>query len=504
MLIFRIGPVLWKVNDRWDGQIFKVSNLRTRLSNNYIATAPIPRCVILTSPAQGFWIFKLVAVFTLVFLSAYASHSLAAPSARTHLEENPPERVTLNVYDGEIKEIISALAIQRQLDIAMAPEVSGKISVHLHEVSLSQALKAITQAGGFHFRKSGEMYYVYKPKEGEALLDEETQIEIFRLEYAEVAKVQEILEALPGMRLVKIHEPSKTIIVEDTPANIEKVKKVLRFWDRQPKQVLIEAKILEITLTDDMRLGVDWEAVLGDGGLGTGGFSTGTLPTGGPVSPVPSSGSGIFGNLISGAGTSHQLTAALNALQGKTRIETISTPKILAIHGKRARVQVGGKQGYKVTTTNVGVATETIQFIDTGTILEITPYVDEHGNILLNVQPSINAARIEEGIPVVNSTVVSTWLMAESGETVFIGGLIQDNETDIDNGVPCLGSIPALGLLFGQRSRGIGKSELVVLITPQIIESQANRNNDAIEKTQRLEKELKDNWTQDGFLRLLE
>jgi type II secretory pathway component GspD/PulD (secretin) len=212
------------------------------------------------------------------------------------------------------------------------------------------------------------------------------------------------------------------------------------------------------------------------------------MPTEPGISPIPAAGEGFFGNIITSAGTRHQFTAALDALREETTINTISTPKILAIHGKPAKVQVGGQQGYEVTTISDGIATTSIEFIDTGTILEITPYIDDENNVLLKVQPSINTAELEEGIPVVRSTAVSTWLMAKNGETVFIGGLIQTAGTELRSGLPCLGNIPILGLLFGRSSQGTRKTELIVLITPQIVESGARKDQEVIRKTEEMQK----------------
>jgi type II secretory pathway component GspD/PulD (secretin) len=173
-------------------------------------------------------------------------------------------------------------------------------------------------------------------------------------------------------------------------------------------------------------------------------------------------------------------------------VNTLSTPKILAIHGKQAKVQVGGQQGYEVAVVSEGVIVPDVKFIDTGTILEITPYIDDKGNVLLNVKPEIKSAVIEEGIPVVNTTVVSTWLLAKNGETVFIGGLIQDTKTKARESIPCLGSIPGLGVLFGRTARGIGKSELIILITPQILDAELKRTDqEAIEKTKKIEEDFK-------------
>lgn len=399
----------------------------------------------------------------------------------------------LNFVDEDIQLVLSALAMERELNISTAHDVNGKISIHLYNVGLKEALEAITRAGGFSYSKKGDLYYVYKSEETEDPQAERVEMRIFELKYTSLNKVQEILDAFPGMRTIKIHEPSRTIIVEDTPENIAKIEKIISYWEKRPRQVIIEAKILEVELTDDMSFGVNWEQVLGDVKIGTGGFSSATLPTTQPVSPVPPTGTGVFGNILTSAGTSHQFASALDALQTKTKVNTLSTPKIVALHGETAKVQVGGQQGYKVTTVNNGVSTETVEFIDTGTMLEIIPNIDEEGNILLYVQPSINSARIEEdGIPVVRTTTVTTRLLLKNGETAFIGGLIQDTRIDSHDQIPVLGSIPVLGTLFRRKSKNIGKSELVVLITPKILEPESVLvKQEDIDKTERIEESFK-------------
>jgi type II secretory pathway component GspD/PulD (secretin) len=295
--------------------------------------------------------------------------------------------------------------------------------------------------------------------------------------------------------VIKVHEPSHTVIVEDTPENIKKIEAVIRFWDRMPRQVMIEAKILRVALTDEMSLGVNWDKILGDARIATGGFTTAVAATVEGVSPVPTTGVGLFANLITSAGSDKEFRAALDALHSLTNVNTLSTPKILAIHGRPAQVQVGGKQGYRVTTfTATGLASETIKFIDTGTILDITPYIDDDGNVLLNVKPSINSVEIDSRtqIPTVNTTTASTWLLAKSGETVLIAGLIEDTGIKNRNMVPCIGDIPGLGWLFRQTRRKLNKSELVVLITPQVVKSELRRQDqEAIERTRQVEEELK-------------
>jgi type II secretory pathway component GspD/PulD (secretin) len=425
----------------------------------------------MTKSVTAIWSLVLAMGIMISPVSAESPKSKAKPETPLSIQSTPDAMMSLNFFDVDIREVLSALALQREINVVAAPEVSGKISLHLFDVTLNQALEAVCSAGGFGYYKKNGMYFVSKPSDDEELKPGDFEIRIFTLQYAEIDKIQDILSAVPDIRMVKIHEPTRTIIVEDTVENIERIASIIRYWDNMPKQVMIEAKILEIRLTDDMSLGVEWDKILGDARVATSSFSnavnrTETNPV---VSPVPDVGSGIFGNYITGIGTSSQFAMALDALKTKTSVNGLSTPRVLSIHGKSARVQIGGQQGYRVTTVNDGVSQETIEFIDTGIVLDLTAYIDDKETILLKVEPSITSAELEEGIPVTNTALVNTSLLVKNGETVFIGGLIQDTKLKTTDAVPVLGSIPGLNVLFGRNSRGIDKTEIVVLITPQIV-----------------------------------
>jgi type IV pilus secretin PilQ/predicted competence protein len=427
--------------------------------------------------------------------SAGSQKSAGSPNPRREvvLHHQNNDLISVNFIDMDIRKAISAIAMEREINISTAAEVVGNISIHLYRVSLEEALTAITLAGGCRYKKLGDLYFVYKSQaENGNQPIEGLQVRIYKLKYVNVDKVQEILESIPGMRMIKIHQATNTVVVEDVPENIAKVERILRSWDAQPKQVVIEAKILEVELTDDMTLGVQWDKVLGDGRIGTR-FGRALLPETPGGSPVPQEGMGLFGGLITGVGTRHQFAMALDVLQEKTKVNILSTPRIMAIHGKPARVQVGGQQGYRVTTISNGLAVESIEFIDTGTILEITPHIVDGENILLDVQPSIDAARIEEGgLPVVKTTTVRTSLLAKNGQTIFIGGLIQESKSRLREQVPLFGDIPVVGALFGRTVRAVGKSELIILITPQIVDhNYVQLQQVDIQKTDALEDILK-------------
>lgn len=425
----------------------------------------------MTKSVTAIWSLFLAMGIIISPVSAESPKDRAKFERPLSIQSTSDDLMSLNFFDVDIREVLSALALQREINVVAAPEVSGRISLHLFDVTLNQALEAVCSAGGFGYYNKNGMYFVSKPRDDEEPKPEDFEIRIFTLQYAEVDKIQDILSAVPDIRMVKIHEPTRTIIIEDTIENIERIASILRYWDTMPKQVMIEAKILEIRLTDGMELGVEWDKILGDARIATSSFSDAVNRSemNPDVSPVPDTGSGIFGNYITGVGTSRQFAMALDALKTKTSVNGLSTPRVLSLHGKPARVQIGGQQGYRVTTVNDGVSQETIEFIDTGIVLDITAYIDDKETILLNVEPSITSAELEEGIPVTNTALVKTSLLVKSGETAFIGGLIQDIKTKTKDSVPVLGSIPVLGVLFGSNSRDIDKTEIVVLITPQIV-----------------------------------
>ena len=426
---------------------------------------------------------SLFFVLLVIIISGPAFAKEKAPGLGRQIKPLNEQLITLNYRDMDIRHAFSALAMEFKLNIVMSRDIQGTITLHLFKLTLEDAMSTIAMAGGFDYKKTQGLYYIYKATEAEKTpvpVPIETQMKVFNASFVDVATAKATLDAVPGLNPVEVHASTKTIVVNDTLDNIKKIEKILSFLDAVPKQVLIEAKILKVTLNDDMTFGVDWKAIMTDGIIQTSLLSTAKLPdttsgtefiTGPSTSPAPGS-RGTFANFVAGIGSTSQIALAIDALKTKVDVDTVATPKVLAIHGKEAKVMVGGQQGYKVNTTIDGVTSESVEFIDTGTILEITPYIDDQENILLNVKPAINSANVSSGTPVVVSTAVATWLLTKDGETAFIAGLIESTDTKRKYGIPILGDLPILSYLFSRTEDIKEKKELVILITAKII-----RNN---------------------------
>jgi type II secretory pathway component GspD/PulD (secretin) len=163
----------------------------------------------------------------------------------------------------------------------------------------------------------------------------------------------------------------------------------------------------------------------------------------------------------------------LNALDTKGRVHTLSTPKLLALENQEASVIIGDRIGYKVTTTINQVTTESVQFLETGVILRVTPSVDAGGRVLMKIHPEVSSGSISAGVPSKKSIEVTTQLLADSGQAILIGGLIKNTSSYKRNGVPVLGDLPGIGRLFSSDEDLSLSTETVVVITPRILETAA-------------------------------
>ncbi|MDH3431972.1 MAG: type II and III secretion system protein, partial [Gammaproteobacteria bacterium] len=163
--------------------------------------------------------------------------------------------------------------------------------------------------------------------------------------------------------------------------------------------------------------------------------------------------------------------ATLNALTSQGRVRTLSTPTLLAIEDEESEVIIGDRRGYSVTTTINQVTTESIEFLESGVILRVTPTVDGNGQVMMDINPEVSTGVIDPltGIPSQSTTEVTTSMIVPDGKTIFVGGLIKHRIDESKRGVPVLGRIPVVGRLFSNRQKINTNTETIVLITPTII-----------------------------------
>lgn len=369
--------------------------------------------------------------------------------------------ISMAMRDTSLAEVMQMLSRAERVNILLSEGVEGDVSFSLYDVPLSEAIRSIADAAGYAVERRNGMYFVVSHDEAGAYAESDLmEIQAFTIQYADPAQLQSMLSPyLSDYGQMTMLSENKTLMVEDTPEFLRRIAVLIREVDRQPKQILIEAKILEVTLTEEDSYGIDWTKFFESHG-GTGSFGTRGLEGAGA-----SGSSGLFFEVANA-----DLTAMLSALEQDGRIRTLSTPKLLALENQEASVIVGDRRGFKVTTTINQVTTESIEFLESGVILRVTPYVDREGRIMMDIHPEVSTGVVDiNGIPSQTTTEVTTRLLVGSGQTVFIGGLIKQTLNETRTGVPLLGRIPGLGLLFSSLEVTSVNTETIVVITPRVV-----------------------------------
>ena len=383
----------------------------------------------------------------------------------TDVSAGVDENISLTFHDVEISEAMEMLAIKERVNIVLAKDVQGTISVNLYNVSLRQAILSIADAAGYAVEYRNGSYFVLKREEsGKYAQSGLTELRAFKVEYSDTAVVEQILENyLSEYGNITNLAERKLLVVEDLPSFITRIEKILAEIDLEPKQIFIEAKILEISLRDSESFGLDWAKLFssddGGGAVGTRGLSN-------PISP------GLFFDLVT-----PNVEVALDTLFTRGRLQTLSTPKLLALEDQEAEVIIGDRLGFRVTTTIDQVTSETIEFLESGVILRVLPSVDGQGRIMLTIHPEVSTGRVEDGIPNQVTTEVTTQMLVQDGQTVFIGGLIRRSLDQNREGVPVLGDLPLVGRVFSNKSDSSTNTETVVMITPYIVDNENNYIN---------------------------
>lgn len=263
-------------------------------------------------------------------------------------------------------------------------------------------------------------------------------------------------------------ESNNAILVYGTPREYAVIEDALRKLDVPPLQVLIEAAITEVSLTDDLRFGLQWNFVEGnENAVLTEGTSAAGL-----VRDVPGF-SFLFGNTAS-------LTGVLNALEGKTKVNVVSAPKLVVINNGTANLQVGNQVPVltQSSTSTIGENSPVIngiEYRDTGVILNIVPRVNESGLVLLDITQEVSdvlssrASGSSINSPVISTRKISTRVAVQDGEVLALGGLIRNIQSRDKTGIPFLSQIPIIGGLFGRQEKTTDKIELVILLKPRVI-----------------------------------
>lgn len=276
---------------------------------------------------------------------------------------------------------------------------------------------------------------------------------------------------------ITAQQSSNQLLVRTRPAQWKEIEAAIKRLDNPPLQVQIETRILEVKLTGELDLGVQWYL----GRLAGNSASTTVANASGSQGALGGGGAGLGAtDSLFYSFVSSNLQVALHALETNGRTQVLSAPSLVVMNNQPAQIQVGDNIPISQTTVNTGDADTTlssVEYVQTGVILDVVPRINPGGLVYMDIQQQVSDAEnpgSNSDTPVnprISTRSVSTQVAVQSGQTVLLGGLIKQDNAESVSAVPYLGKIPGLRWLFGNTSKSKDRTELIVLITPKVITS---------------------------------
>jgi type IV pilus assembly protein PilQ len=430
----------------------------------------------------------------------------------------PKDLVTLDFDATDIRDVFKLLAAKARVNIIFGNDVANiqPLTLHLSDVPFNEAVQTILSVSGLVATQVGDsIVRVLTPAQmAKERTTATTLTKIIPLNYSKATDIVPTLTAVRSAegRTGTATADSKTnsLILTESPEGMATEERLISQLDVRPKQVLIEAKLVEVTLSNGLDYGIQWNYLSlnqgkafgqnGQTAVGTPiGFQTpNTIAT--PLSQQPlnytgpasngsvgaaGQGTGVnlpatntFGALTLGRITNNQLlNLTLTAAATRNKVKVLSDPKVATLNNQPANINVTTQYPYvtsSLASTAGGAVTSQVQYVSVGIQLTVTPTINADGRITLNVnpnvsQPSVTAPTATGGAPGIDSRQAQTTVLIRDGETIVIGGLISDHNEVDDSRVPILGDIPILGFLFRSKHVTRTRTELLIFVTPKIL-----------------------------------
>lgn len=409
------------------------------------------------------------------------------------------EKFSIQVQDANLSEVLEMLGQLAGVNILASRDVQGRISLNLQDVTVTKALDAIVKSQGFVYEREGDFIYVRTSVEDAAMKQANRKLisKIYQLHYINANEVQKLLDPImtKGVGRHAVTSPPQTgiavsatnaggdglsqrdtLLVQDYPEVVAEIDKIIVEVDVPPLQVMIEAKILSVALSDTMQFGVNFAMLNGaqNSQLLSGNGSTLNGTVGFPSKPALVPAAGDF--IANSAGLKYgfiqgDISGFIKALENIADTTLLAAPQLRVLNKQKAEMIIGQRLSYKTLAFNGNQTVENVQFLDAGTKLIFRPFISPDGLVRLEVHPERSKATInaQTGLPNSETTEVTTNVMVRDGTTVVLGGLISEETVESIDRVPFLGAIPLVGAAFRNKTESLQRNELIVLITPRIV-----------------------------------
>ena len=416
---------------------------------------------------------------TLIFFSILEGEETDTTSTK---EGDHPFLVTIHAEDAYLPGILVVLAKESGYNIVTDPSVNtqDKISIHLDEVPIEEAINLVVRAVGLGYEIVGNSFLIADPKK----LAKEVGItpHIIELKYADAMEVKELLSDLS--KQIQVDVSGNKLLINTSPRKIAEIKEVIKEIDVPAIQVLLETRLIEVAMDIDEKLGIDWsklgkytnilaenaEALSeGAGSVVPDPGTLGTLPATAPFNRLNED------NLIPGK-FSRQMTAfnvTLDFLLKNNKADILADSKLVTLNGREATIKMVDIVPYILSSGGVGGQVQ-VQREEVGIKLSVLPSVNTDGDITVKVEPEVASIfefiGPDKNIPRVKSRSSSTTIRVRDGESIIIGGLISKDRKNTVYKFPLLHKIPWLGeKLFTSRDLVDRKTDLIIQITPSVL-----------------------------------
>ena len=419
----------------------------------------------------------------------------------------PKYPMNLDYIDADIREVINMMVAKIGINVIFASGVSSNITIKLNDVPFDEAFKTILNVNGLATQQVGDnILRIAEPKVFKAEAKKAMpQTKVFFLDYAKAPNImaQILATAAAKGRTVScsVDEANNAVVITDSPMGLEEDARLIRNLDRMPRQVLIEVKLVEVALNNDFNLGIQWSAYgqkqdgtyFGAGdtassvGMNTRGIQSPYVSGTEVASPLNVTGGGtgvsLPANIIYGAfrlgkvASNYMFDAVISAAASKGKAKVLSDPKIATLNNKEASINITTQIPYTTSETTGStppITTTAVTYLTTGIVLMVLPIITSDGKVSLKLNPDISqvsptVTAVAGGAPGIDTRSIDTSIIVTDGETVVIGGLIHDYKSEGEFKIPLLGDLPILGWLFKKKTSTRERRELLIFVTPKIL-----------------------------------
>jgi type IV pilus secretin PilQ/predicted competence protein len=403
--------------------------------------------------------------------------------------------VGVREFQGDdVGQVLRLLARQAKINMVVSEAVAGTVTMRLEDVTALQAIAIIVKSKGLFMDQIDNVYYI---KTGAERTAEPTESDSYQFSYGRAKDIAPLLASqLSSKDPPQVDERTNTIFYRETRSNIDNVRKLLVQIDKPTKQVMIESRLVEVNANPKQSYGINWAGVVGSSTSPqtvTYGGSRGVQDPQGQLlttdlQPGNVNNNNLFGNLSHLAAnpfailTVPQMSLTLRALNEDSDAEFLANPRIVTADNQEARIEITRNQPVPQLNFNEQTATAVFGGFEDkifGNTLVVRPSVNKDNFITLSVKPTISNkvgdstfifAGAEVSSPIIDKRTLDSNVLIRSGDTLAIGGLLQDEVGKVRNKVPIMGDIPILGYLFQEHLNARTKRNLLIFVTPTILE----------------------------------